>query len=64
MLLLPSHHAAAAREDRTGQSGSLQNGHFCGGFGSTPAVATASFSKLSMFHITCTSWYPQVCTSW
>ncbi|PWZ17258.1 hypothetical protein Zm00014a_029105 [Zea mays] len=64
MLLLPPPHPGAARGDRTGQSGSLQtdDGRFRrGGFGSAPAAA--SFSELSMFHITCTSWYPQVCTS-
>lgn len=56
---------AAVRGGRTGQSGSLQNGRFLG-FGIVPAAPApaGSFSELSMFHITCTSWYPQVCTSW
>lgn len=50
------------RGDQTaaGQTGSRSrhNARFRGGGGA------ASFSELSMFHITCTSSYPQVCTSW
>jgi hypothetical protein len=50
--VVPSHRAAVARGDRTGQSSSLQNGRFRGGFesASSPPAATTAFSELSMFH--------------
>lgn len=62
--LVSAQHGTAATFLSLRQSGgSRQNGLFCFA-GGAPAAAAASLSELSMSHMTWTSLYPQVCTSW